>query len=148
MGGRPTPSLKPAYDGGASMDLLAERTGLIDPIYTALAAWWATAGRVGRSGSPGSQAGFRGFSRRGAWLRFRFSASAAKVLDTLPEHAEEVVWDVLDAAAADPWGFRQWNADDPEGEDVRLASVGQLSLFYWINRPRHRLAVLNIAWFG
>ncbi|WP_281427647.1 MULTISPECIES: hypothetical protein [Streptomyces violaceusniger group] len=30
----------------------------------------------------------------------------------------------------DPWGFRQWNADDPEGEDVRHASVGQLSLTY------------------
>ncbi|MGW4983352.1 hypothetical protein [Streptomyces mirabilis] len=46
----------------------------------------------------------------------RFSATAAKVLDTLPEHAEDTVWDVLDAAAGDPWGFRQWNADDPEGE--------------------------------
>ncbi|WDM16668.1 hypothetical protein J3S85_37500 [Streptomyces lavenduligriseus] len=30
-------------------------------------------------------------------------------------------------AAADPWGFRLRNADDPEGEDVRHASVGQLS---------------------
>ncbi|MFF1736538.1 hypothetical protein [Streptomyces sp. NPDC058247] len=36
----------------------------------------------------------------------RFSAPAAKILDTLPEHAEDTVWDVLDAAAADPWGFR------------------------------------------
>ncbi|MFD0516046.1 hypothetical protein ACFQ0Q_48010 [Streptomyces aureus] len=41
-----TSSLKPAYDGGASIGTLAERTGLIDPICTALAAWWATAGRV------------------------------------------------------------------------------------------------------
>ncbi|MFE9853436.1 hypothetical protein ACFYPN_32240 [Streptomyces sp. NPDC005576] len=57
-----------------------------------------------------------------------FSAPAAKVLDTLPEHAEDTVWDVLDAAAADPWGFRQWNSDDPEGADVRHATVGQLSL--------------------
>lgn len=34
----------------------------------------------------------------------RFSAPAAKVLDTLPEHVEDMVWDVLDAAAGDPWG--------------------------------------------
>ena len=33
-----------------------------------------------------------------------------------------MVWDVLDAAAADPFGFRQWNADDPEGEDVEDGS--------------------------
>ncbi|GGV73674.1 hypothetical protein GCM10010277_87510 [Streptomyces longisporoflavus] len=47
-----------------------------------------------------------------------------------------MVWDVLDAAASDPWGFRQWNPDDPEGGDARHASVGQLSLTYWVNRPR------------
>ncbi|MEU9117745.1 hypothetical protein AB0D04_39960 [Streptomyces sp. NPDC048483] len=37
----------------------------------------------------------------------RFSPQAAKVLAELLEHAEEMVWDVLDAVAADPWGFRQ-----------------------------------------
>ncbi|MEV5783764.1 MULTISPECIES: hypothetical protein [Streptomyces] len=78
----------------------------------------------------------------------RFSAPAAKVLDALPEDVEDTVWDVLDAAAGDPWGFRQWNADDPEGEDVRYAAVGQLSLTYWVNRPLHRLTVLNIVWLG
>ncbi|WP_405497334.1 hypothetical protein [Streptomyces sp. NBC_00096] len=78
----------------------------------------------------------------------RFSAPAAKALEMLPEHAEETVWDILDAAAADPWGFSRWNADDPEGEDVRLASVGQLSLTYWINRPLRRLSVLNVLWLG
>ncbi|MFE4257965.1 hypothetical protein [Streptomyces sp. NPDC056883] len=78
----------------------------------------------------------------------RFSGPAAKVLDSLPEDAENAVWDVLDAAVADPWGFRQWNPDDPEGRDVRLASVGRLSLTYWINRPLHRLSVLNILWLG
>ncbi|MFI9297584.1 hypothetical protein [Streptomyces gardneri] len=77
-----------------------------------------------------------------------FSAPAAKDLNSLPEHAEDTVWDVLDAAAADPWGFRQWNADDPEGEDVRYASVGQLSLTYWVNRPLRRLTILNIVWLG
>ncbi|MEW1678093.1 hypothetical protein AB0O47_33380 [Streptomyces noursei] len=76
----------------------------------------------------------------------RFSAPAAKVLDTLPEHVEDTVWDVLDAAAGDPWGFGQWNTEDPEGEDVRHASVGQLSLTYWVNRPLHRLSVLTITW--
>ncbi|MCX4571757.1 hypothetical protein OHB41_00725 [Streptomyces sp. NBC_01571] len=78
----------------------------------------------------------------------RFSAPAAKVLDALPEDVEDTVWDVLDAAAGDPWGFRQWNADDPEGEDVRYAAVGQLSLTYWVNRPLHRLTVLSVVWLG
>ncbi|MGR4852023.1 hypothetical protein [Streptomyces sp. LARHCF252] len=78
----------------------------------------------------------------------RFSAPAAKVLDTLPEHAEDTVWDVMDAAAGDPWGFRQWNADDSAGEDVRYASVGQLSLTYWVNRPLRRLTVRNIVRLG
>ncbi|MCX5085487.1 hypothetical protein [Streptomyces sp. NBC_00401] len=48
------------------------------------------------------------------------------MLTALPEHAEEMVWDVPAAAAADPWGFAQWDASDPEGKDVRIASVGQL----------------------
>ncbi|MFF8545057.1 type II toxin-antitoxin system RelE/ParE family toxin [Streptomyces werraensis] len=78
----------------------------------------------------------------------RFSAPAAKALDALPEHVEDMVWDVLDAAAADPWSFEQWNADDREGEDVRHASVGQLSLTYWVNRPLRRLSVLTITWLG
>jgi hypothetical protein len=76
----------------------------------------------------------------------RFSAPAAKVLDTLPEHVEDMVWDVLDAAAGDPWGFGQWNADDPEGGAVRHASVGQRSLTCWVNRPLRRLSVLTITW--
>ncbi|MFD6916915.1 hypothetical protein OG280_40250 [Streptomyces virginiae] len=40
----------------------------------------------------------------------RLSAPASKVLDTLPEHAEDTVRDVLDAAAADPSGFGRWTA--------------------------------------
>ncbi|MEU5824906.1 hypothetical protein [Streptomyces sp. NPDC047803] len=78
----------------------------------------------------------------------RFSTPAAKVLDTLPEHVEDTVWDILDAATDDPWGFQQWNTDDPEGVDVRHASVGQLSLTYWVNRPLRRLSVLTITWLG
>ncbi|MFD8147091.1 hypothetical protein [Streptomyces sp. NPDC059708] len=78
----------------------------------------------------------------------RFSAPAAKVLDVLPERVEDTVWELLDAASADPWGFGQFNADDLEGEDVRHASVGQLSVTYWVNRPHRRLSVLTITWLG
>ncbi|MGW1819328.1 hypothetical protein ACWCQM_37960 [Streptomyces sp. NPDC002125] len=78
----------------------------------------------------------------------RVSAAAAKVLDVLPEHAADIVWDILAAAAADPWGFGQFDTDDDEGEDVRYAAVGQLSLTYWINRRLHSLTVLNIVWLG
>ncbi|GGX44321.1 hypothetical protein [Streptomyces chryseus] len=78
----------------------------------------------------------------------RLSPQAAKVLTELPEHAEEMAWDVLDTAAAGPWGFRQWDAGDPQGEDVRIASAGQLSVIYWINRSLRHLSVLDIVWLG
>ncbi|MCX5015198.1 MULTISPECIES: hypothetical protein [unclassified Streptomyces] len=78
----------------------------------------------------------------------RLSPPAAKVLAALPEHAEETVWDLLDAAAADPWGFRQWDAGDPEGEDVRIASAGRLSVIYFANRALRHLTVLDIVWLG
>ncbi|QTI42250.1 hypothetical protein [Streptomyces nojiriensis] len=78
----------------------------------------------------------------------RLSTPAAKVLAELPEHAEETVWDLLDAAAAAPWGFRQWDADDAEGEDVRIASAGQLSVIYFANRAMRHLSVLDIVWLG
>ncbi|MFD3808637.1 hypothetical protein ACFWTC_34850 [Streptomyces sp. NPDC058619] len=78
----------------------------------------------------------------------RISSLAAKVLAALPEHAEETVWDLLDAAAADPWGFLQWDAGDPEGEDIRIASAGRLSVIYFANRPLRHLSVLDIVWLG
>lgn len=78
----------------------------------------------------------------------RLSPQAAKVLNTLPEHAEQTAWDVLDTAAADPWGFGQWDADDPEGEDVRIASVGHLSVIYFANHALRHLSVLDIVWLG
>ncbi|MEV6190313.1 hypothetical protein [Streptomyces albidoflavus] len=78
----------------------------------------------------------------------RVSAQAAKVLDALPEHAVDTVWDILAAAAGDPFGFRQFDTDDDEGEDVRYAAVGQLSVTFWINRPMQSLTVLNIVWLG
>ncbi|MFE1131269.1 hypothetical protein [Streptomyces sp. CBG9] len=78
----------------------------------------------------------------------RVSASAAKVLDALPEHAADTVWDILAAAAANPFGFRQFDTSDHEGADVRYAAVGQLSVTYWVNRPLYSLTVLNIVWLG
>ena len=78
----------------------------------------------------------------------RLSAQAAKVLTTLPAHAEETAWDILDAAAGAPWGYPQWDTGDPEGEDVRIASVGQLSVIYFANRALRHLSVLDIVWLG
>ncbi|MFF4828856.1 hypothetical protein [Streptomyces sp. NPDC001312] len=37
---------------------------------------------------------------------------------------------------------------DPEGEDTRAASVGQLSVVYVINRLTRHLSVLDIVWIG
>ena len=57
----------------------------------------------------------------------RLSPPAVKALETLPEHAEQMVWDVLDAAAGNPWGFPQLHAGDPEGEwreRCRLRRIG------------------------
>ncbi|MBB1261597.1 hypothetical protein [Streptomyces alkaliterrae] len=42
---------------------------------------------------------------------------------------------------------REWAAA-LEGEDIRHASVGQLSFTYWVNRPLRRLSVLTITWLG
>ncbi|MER5662741.1 hypothetical protein [Streptomyces mirabilis] len=78
----------------------------------------------------------------------RLSPPAAKVLAGLPEHAEQMVWDVLDSAAGNPWGFPQWGVGDPEGEDVRIASVGRLSVIFFANRALRHLSVLDIVWLG
>ncbi|MFD7472251.1 hypothetical protein ACFV8Z_08690 [Streptomyces sp. NPDC059837] len=78
----------------------------------------------------------------------RLSAQAAKTLTELPEHAKEMVRDVLDIAVRSPWGWPQWNVGDPEGEDVRAASVGQLSVVYVINRITRHLSVLDVIWIG
>ncbi|WP_234328009.1 hypothetical protein [Streptomyces sp. NRRL F-2664] len=78
----------------------------------------------------------------------RLSPQAVKTLAELPDPARETVRDVLDIAVRSPWGWPQWNAGDPEGEDVRAASVGQLSVVYFANRLAHRLSVLGIVWLG
>ncbi|MFJ6485965.1 MULTISPECIES: hypothetical protein [unclassified Streptomyces] len=78
----------------------------------------------------------------------RLSPQAAKTLAELPEPARETVRDVLDIAVRAPWGWPQWNAGDPEGENVRAASVGRLSVVYMANRLTRRLSVLGIVWLG
>ncbi|MER7833858.1 MULTISPECIES: hypothetical protein [unclassified Streptomyces] len=84
----------------------------------------------------------------GAPWAVRLSVEAAKTLTDLPDHAKETVRDVLDIAARSPWGWPQWDAGDPEGEDIRAASVGQLSVVYVINRLTRSLSVLDIVWLG
>ncbi|MDX2521595.1 hypothetical protein PV355_41815 [Streptomyces stelliscabiei] len=78
----------------------------------------------------------------------RLSPQAAKTLTELPAPAKEMVRDVLDIAVRSPWGWPQWNTGDPEGEDVRAASIGQLSVVYVINRLTGHLSVLEIVWIG
>ncbi|WP_371586959.1 hypothetical protein [Streptomyces virginiae] len=56
----------------------------------------------------------------------RLSTPVSKVLDTLREHAEDIVRDVLDAAAADPSGFGRWNGPTV----LNIVRLGQL------HRPR------------
>ncbi|MEU4359634.1 hypothetical protein [Streptomyces virginiae] len=78
----------------------------------------------------------------------RLSPRAAKTLTGLPAPAQEMVRDVLDIAVRSPWGWPQWNTGDPEGEDVRAASVGQLAVVYTVNRLTRRMSVLDIIWLG
>jgi len=78
----------------------------------------------------------------------RLSPNAAKALASLPDHAQEMVRDVLDIASRSPWGWPVWDTTDIEGEDLRTASVGPLTVVYWINRTRQRLHVIDIVWLG
>ncbi|MGW2417569.1 hypothetical protein ACWCV5_36230 [Streptomyces tubercidicus] len=78
----------------------------------------------------------------------RLSPQAAKVLTDLTAPAKEMVRDVLDLAVRSPWGWPQWNSGDAEGEDVRAASVGELSVVYVINQLTRHLSVLDIIWIG
>lgn len=78
----------------------------------------------------------------------RLSPQAAGTAGELPDHAREMLRDVLDIAGRDPWSFPPFNARDPEGEDVRSAAVGQLTAVYWINRPAGRLYVVDVVWLG
>ncbi len=79
----------------------------------------------------------------------RLSPGSLATLRVLPEHACEMFRDVLDIAGRDPWSFPAYfDSRNPEGEDVRSASVGQLTAVYCINRLAGRLYVLDIVWLG
>lgn len=80
-----------------------------------------------------------------AWAA-HLSPKALQVIDELPDHAPEMLRDVLDIASRDPWSFPPFASRDPEGEDVRAASVGQLTAMYWTNRPAGY--VIDIVWLG
>ncbi|MEV6318993.1 hypothetical protein [Streptomyces sp. NPDC051776] len=82
-----------------------------------------------------------------AW-QARLSPQALNALDELPDHAREMLRDVVDIAGRDPWSFPAFDSRDPEGEDVRSASVGQLTAVYWVNRAAARLYVVDIVWLG
>ncbi|MCZ0983522.1 hypothetical protein O1L60_42720 [Streptomyces diastatochromogenes] len=46
-------------------------------------------------------------------------------------------------------GFHRWDPGDPDGEDVRLASAGRLSVVCFADRAlRHLSSVLDIIWLG
>jgi hypothetical protein len=60
------------------------------------------------------------------WLA-RLSPQTAGTVEDLPDHVREMLRDVLDIAGRDPWSFPPFNSRDPEGEDVRSASVGVLT---------------------
>lgn len=77
----------------------------------------------------------------------RLSPLAAKTLAELPEAGREMARDVLDIAVRSPWSWPQWNIEDPEGEDVRAAAIGQLSVVYVINQlTRHLADGHHLAW--
>ncbi|GAA1240554.1 hypothetical protein GCM10009665_34270 [Kitasatospora nipponensis] len=78
----------------------------------------------------------------------RLSPQAAKTLSALPQPARELVRDVLDIAARTPWGWPQWDSTDLDGEDVRCASVGPLTVVYLVNRGAERLHVIDVVWLG
>ncbi|MFD3658725.1 hypothetical protein [Streptomyces sp. NPDC058620] len=78
----------------------------------------------------------------------RFSAPAAKVLTTLPDTQKTPCGTSWTPPRPTPGASGSSTSHDPAGEDVRHATVGQLSLTYWVNRPLRHLSVLTITWLG
>ncbi|MEV7523533.1 hypothetical protein [Streptomyces sp. NPDC091371] len=76
----------------------------------------------------------------------RLAPRAAACLAGLDPAVREMARDVLDIASRSPWSWPQWDRTDPEGEDVRCAAVGPLTVVYWINRNLGHLRVLDIVW--
>ncbi|BBG20721.1 hypothetical protein RVR_P1104 (plasmid) [Actinacidiphila reveromycinica] len=82
-------------------------------------------------------------------LPARFSPAAASYFAALEPSVQELLRDVLDIASRAPMHWPAWDAADPEGADLRSATVGALTVIYWINRmdPVH-LYVMDIVWLG
>ncbi|MDQ8705429.1 hypothetical protein RCO28_23455 [Streptomyces sp. LHD-70] len=76
------------------------------------------------------------------------SASRCSATRELPDHVREMTRDALDLASRSHWGWPQWDPTDPEGEDVRRAEVGPLTVVYTVNRPGAHLYVLAVTWAG
>ncbi|MFC9955215.1 hypothetical protein ACFVIN_33170 [Streptomyces prasinus] len=78
----------------------------------------------------------------------RLAPSVSTYLADLAPAVQEMVRDLLDIASRSPWSWPQWDRTDPEGEDLRRASVGPLTVVYWINRSHGHLRVIDIVWVG
>ena len=77
------------------------------------------------------------------------SPPPAGTVGELPDHAREMLRDVLDIAGRDPWFFPPFRPPRPRRRGSPLsAAVGHLTAVYWINRPAGRLYVLDIIWLG
>ncbi|MEY9961354.1 hypothetical protein [Streptacidiphilus sp. MAP5-52] len=78
----------------------------------------------------------------------RLSSQASSYFADLPTAVQEMVRDLLDLASHSPTAFPQWDKTDPDGADLRRASVGSLTVVYLINRQLQHLHVLDIIWAG
>ena len=78
----------------------------------------------------------------------RLSPKALDAVSELPAHAREMLRDVLDIASRDPWAFKAFDRSDPDGEDIRSAGVGHLSVIYFVNRAAGRVYVIDLVWLG
>ncbi|MFD5493404.1 hypothetical protein ACFWH4_10860 [Streptomyces sp. NPDC127091] len=78
----------------------------------------------------------------------QLAPSVSTYLADLDPAVQEMVRDLLDIASRSPWSWPQWDRTSPEGEDLRRASVGPLTVVYWINRSLGHLRVIDIVWAG
>ncbi|MCE4945301.1 MULTISPECIES: hypothetical protein [Streptomyces] len=69
-------------------------------------------------------------------------------LEDLHPPVQEMVRDVLAIASRSPWSWPQWDRTESEGENVRRASIGSLTVVYWVNRSRGHLRVIDMVWAG
>ncbi|MEZ0090994.1 hypothetical protein [Streptacidiphilus sp. EB129] len=70
----------------------------------------------------------------------RLSAQAGNYFADLPAAVQEMVRDLLDLASHSPLDFPQGDKTDPDGVELRRASVGSLTVVYLINRQMRHLS--------